>query len=105
MIRELGGDALVFALHDGFCEEDSARFAPDTVSHSSVVGPRQIGFAPRLAQQLIAAQLDVLHLHGIWTYPSRAATMWKRATGQPYLISVHGMLDPMTTTRRPWKKA
>ena len=105
MIRELGGEALVFALEDAFSDADATRFSPSPVSTFRVIGPRQIGFAPALERALIDADLDLLHLHGIWMYPSRAATNWKRRSGRPYLISVHGMLDPTTINRRPWKKA
>lgn len=105
MIRELGGEALVFALQDAFSDADAARFSPSPVATFRVVGPRQIGFAPTLERALIDADLDLLHLHGIWMYPSRAATAWRRRCRRPYLISVHGMLDPTTINRRPWKKA
>jgi poly(glycerol-phosphate) alpha-glucosyltransferase len=105
MIRALGGEALVFALRDAFSDADASRFAPGAVRHFPIVGPRQIGYAPDLMQALLGAELDLLHLHGIWMYPSRAATRWRQRTGRPYLISVHGMLDPTTVNRRPWKKA
>lgn len=105
MIRDLGGEAEVFALRDPYCAADAQRLAPSRVSTFPVYGPRQIGFAPGLAPALVAARLDVLHLHGIWMHPSRAATIWRRRTGKPYLISPHGMLDPTTVNRRPWKKA
>lgn len=105
MIRALGGEARIFALHDPFSEADAHRFAPSLVTTVPVAGPRQLGFAPDLVQALLGAELDLLHLHGIWMYPSRAATRWRQRTGRPYLISVHGMLDPTTVNRRPWKKA
>jgi len=104
MIRAAGGEARVFALEDAHSAEDAARLAPSSVVTAPVVGPAQIGFAPRLAEQLIAADLDCLHLHGIWMYPSRAATLWARQTGRPYLVSPHGMLDPWITARGRWKK-
>ncbi|MFM5884205.1 MAG: glycosyltransferase [Novosphingobium sp.] len=105
MIRALGGEALIFALRDEHSDADAGRFAPSLVRTFAVAGPRQLGFAPGLVAALIAARLDVLHLHGIWMYPSRAATLWRRRTGRPYLISAHGMLDPTTVGRRRWKKA
>ncbi|MFC0588676.1 glycosyltransferase [Novosphingobium aquiterrae] len=105
MIRALGGEALIFALHDAYSDTDAVRFVPSTVATFPVSGPRQFGYAPGLVKALIDAELDLLHLHGIWMYPSRAATQWRRATKRPYLISAHGMLDPTTVNRRPWKKA
>ncbi len=105
MIRAAGGEAPVFALDDAFSAEDAGRFAPSPVITARVLGPGQVGFAPRLADQLVAARLDCLHLHGIWMYPTRAATLWARQTGRPLLISPHGMLDPWITARGRWKKA
>ena len=105
MIRELGGEAIVFALEDEFAEEDRARYAPSELHLLPMRGPAQIGYAPGLAQGLLAARLDLLHLHGIWMYPSRAGARWAKATGKPYIISPHGMLDPWITGRSKGKKA
>jgi poly(glycerol-phosphate) alpha-glucosyltransferase len=105
LIRSLGAEALVFALDDADAAQDRHRFGPSPVSLVQVRGPRQIGYAPRLGQMLIDAQLDCLHLHGIWMYPSRAGSAWARATGRAYVISPHGMLDPWITARGRWKKA
>lgn len=105
MIRAAGGEAVVFALHDRHANEDAARFSPSPVVASAVSGPPQVGFAPQLLPRLIEADLDCLHLHGIWMYPSRAGAKWSRETGRPYLISPHGMLDPWITARGRWKKA
>lgn len=104
MVRSLGGEVSVFALEDAHSEADSHRFAGCALSHSRIAGPAQVGYAPGLAGSLLAARLDCLHLHGIWMYPSRAATWWARETGRGYIISPHGMLDPSTVSRRPWKK-
>jgi glycosyltransferase involved in cell wall biosynthesis len=105
MIRRLGGEAVVFALADEFAEADRARHSPGQVHLHPVSGPGQIGFAPGLVKGLLAAELDLLHLHGIWMYPSRAGSEWARRTGRGYIISPHGMLDPWITARGRWKKA
>jgi poly(glycerol-phosphate) alpha-glucosyltransferase len=100
MLRDLGAEPVVFALDDG---EPALADAPLRLSR--VVGPRQIGFAPGQLRQLIEAELDLLHLHGIWMHPSRVGLQWARATGRPYLISPHGMLDRWIVGRGRWKKA
>ncbi|NML95372.1 glycosyltransferase [Novosphingobium olei] len=105
MIQGLGGEARVFALDDRHVTEDSSRFSPGRLSLSPTVGPGVVGFAPDLAQSMIDANLDLLHLHGIWMYPSSAGARWAKTTGKPYLISPHGMLDPWITGRGRWKKA
>jgi poly(glycerol-phosphate) alpha-glucosyltransferase len=105
LIRQAGGEAIIFTLEDAFTAADKARFGPSEVIACPVRGPRQIGFAPGLVDKLLEAGLDCLHLHGIWMYPSRAATVWAKVTGRPYLVSPHGMLDRWITGRGRWKKA
>ena len=105
MIRALGGQAEVFALRDAHAEEDRARFGVSAVTLADVKGPRQIGYAPQMTGQLLAAEPDCVHLHGIWMYPSAAASRWAKRAGRPFFISPHGMLDPWITGRGRWKKA
>ncbi len=105
LIRSLGGDPVVFALDDAHSDEDRARFGSAPVYTVPFIGPPQIGFSPALDKALAAADLDLLHLHGIWMYPSAAGANWARATGRPYIVSPHGMLDPWITARGRWKKA
>jgi poly(glycerol-phosphate) alpha-glucosyltransferase len=105
LIGSLGGEPLIFALEDAHSGTDAPRFGNARLSFSAVRGPRQIGFAPDLLSRLLAAELDILHLHGIWMYPSRAGLAWARATGGRYIVSPHGMLDSWITARGQWKKA
>ena len=104
MIRMFGGEAVVFALEDAESERDRPRFAPSEVRLCRVSGPRQIGYAPDLLPTLLSADLDCLHLQGIWMYPSRAGLVWARRTGRPYYITPQGMLDPWILRRGRWKK-
>ena len=104
MIRASGGEPIVFALDDADRDAAAAMLAPTPLIVAKIVGPRSIGFAPGQLGQLIEARLDLLHLHGIWMHPSRVGAQWARATGRPYLISTHGMLEPWTATRGRWKK-
>ena len=105
IIRLAGGDPMVFALKDEHSCVDHARFGGVPVAVFPVIGPGQVGFSPKLLGALLAAELDCLHLHGIWMYPSQAGSVWARRTGRPYIISPHGMLDPWITARGRWKKA
>lgn len=104
LLRGLGAEPVVLALHDAYSAEDAHRFAGCEVHFAEVRGPRMIGYAPRLGALLDTAELDLLHLHGIWMYPSHAGAEWARRSGRPYVISPHGMLDPWITRRGRWKK-
>lgn len=105
LLRGLGAVPVVLALEDAHSAADAHRFAGAELHHAPVLGPRQIGYAPALGGMLNAARLDLLHLHGIWMYPSAAGAGWARRSDKPYLISPHGMLDPWITSRGRWKKA
>lgn len=105
LLRTLGAVPVVFALDDAHSKNDAHRFAGCELHLAPVRGPRQIGYAPALGAMLDAAALDLLHLHGIWMYPSAAGAGWAARSGKPWLISPHGMLDPWITARGRWKKA
>jgi glycosyltransferase involved in cell wall biosynthesis len=104
LIRLLGGEAQIFALRDAFSAADAGRLDPAPVNYLASLGPAQFGFAPGLGKALLEADLDVLHLHGIWMYPSWAGFRWARQTGRRYLVSPHGMLARPVLARNSWKK-
>ena len=79
MIRASGGEPVVFALDDGQGKAVAAALAPTPVVLSAIAGPRQVGFAPDQLRQLLTAELDLLHLHGIWMHPSRVGARFGRA--------------------------
>ncbi|WP_144097223.1 glycosyltransferase [Croceicoccus sediminis] len=105
LLREAGAKVCVFALADEFADKDRDRLGGCEFVTAPVLGPGQVGYAPKLVDALLEADLDLLHLHGIWMYPSAAGATWARRTGRPYIISAHGMLDPWITSRGRWKKA
>lgn len=104
MLRGHGAEVAVFALQDEHSAADAGRFPACEIHHAPVMGPGFFGFAPSLGRMLDEAGLDLLHLHGIWMYPSQAGSAWAARSRKPYLISPHGMLDPWITGRGRWKK-
>ncbi len=105
LLREAGERVTVVALEDEYSQQDRGQLAPTPLVTVPVKGPAFFGFAPSLVGRLLELDPEILHLHGIWMYPSHAAAEWARRTGRPYLISPHGMLDPWITARGRWKKA
>lgn len=69
-----------------------------------VAGPRSFGYAPRLAAALHSFDPQLVHVHGLWMYPSVAARQWRARTGRPHMVSPHGMLDPWALANSHWKK-
>jgi poly(glycerol-phosphate) alpha-glucosyltransferase len=68
------------------------------------VGPKFFSYAPGLARQLSGADLDLVHLHGLWMHTSAASLAFTRRTKRPHMVSPHGMLDPWALHNSGWKK-
>ena len=84
--------------------------APDRASKQIRVvvykrlGPRSFAFSPDLLKILDRERPDVVHLHGLWTYGSIASQVWKQRTGNPLVVSPHGMADNWALRHRGLKK-
>ncbi|NNJ76076.1 MAG: glycosyltransferase, partial [Anderseniella sp.] len=62
-------------------------------------------YSPALLGELSDWQPDVVHTHGLWTHHSRSVHQWARRTGRPYVVSPHGMLEPVALSFSQRKKA
>jgi glycosyltransferase involved in cell wall biosynthesis len=100
-----GIEPIIFGAADQFTAEDRKRFGQIELVTAPARGPAAFGYTPGLLPKILAADLDVLHLHGIWQYASLCGALWAKQTRRPYVISPHGMLDPWITDRGRWKKA
>ena len=83
----------LFAADDAHLAEDRAQFGGLPIHVAKAYGSPRYGFAPGLLRLLLAADIDILHVHGIWTFHAAAAWAWHRITGKPVIIAPHGMLD------------
>ena len=104
MLRGLGAVPVMIGVHDAVGEEDRWRFGDAEVLLAEPRGPQALAYAPDLDALVAGAKLDLLHLHGIWQYPSHVAGRFASTTRKPLVISPHGMLDPWITSRNAWKK-
>ncbi|MCP5389677.1 MAG: glycosyltransferase [Novosphingobium sp.] len=105
LLEGLGATPIVLAAADRFSALDRERFGSVSVHSLPVWGGARFACAPGLSQALRDAQTDLVHLHGVWQFPSLVAARWARETGKPCLISPHGMLEPWILARGRWKKA
>lgn len=94
----------IFGLHDELIERDRVEWDPLPVTISRITGPQSFGYAPELVPAMQNENLDLLHVHGLWTYPAIAGSVWARREAKPYLTSVHGMLDSWAINNSRWKK-
>lgn len=100
-VIERGGLANVYGLKDVDLEKDVDEW-DGTPVHA--VDPLFGGVAPALDAALRDASHHLLHLHGLWLYPSIAASNWRKRTGCPVVVAPHGMLDPWAMANSGWKK-
>lgn len=49
-------------------------------------------------------QADIVHTHGLWEAVIPCATRMARRLDKPLIMSMHGMLDPLSYERSVWKK-
>ena len=107
LVLSLQGDPechiTVFGLADWQAQAEDGRWGP-RVTALPTRGPDLFGYAPRLSAALESADLDLLHVHGLWMHYSVASLRWIRTTGRPCIISPHGMLDPWALAHSGWKK-
>jgi glycosyltransferase involved in cell wall biosynthesis len=68
------------------------------------LGPKSFAFSSDLLKILDQERPDLVHLHGLWTYGSIAAQIWGRRTGNPVVVSTHGMVDQWALGHSALKK-
>jgi glycosyltransferase involved in cell wall biosynthesis len=98
-----GAEVDVFALKDRKVDGnlDEAEYRMHELSS---IGPLRLGYSRQFSRALITCDLNLIHTHGIWMYPSCAVLRWSRNSGRPFMVSPHGMLDTWALRRSPIKK-
>ena len=86
----------VCALADRHSEDDLSLWAETgvTPATSKTYGPASFGYAPSLASLIESSRPDLLHRHGLWNYPSFAVRRVSARRRIPYVVSIHGMMNP-----------
>jgi glycosyltransferase involved in cell wall biosynthesis len=99
-----GVEVQVYGLKDKALELDSLPYRGVPVCAVSSWPTPGLRVAPALDRALREDRVDVVHLHGLWLYPSIATLRWRLRTKRPVVISAHGMLDAWALTNSAWKK-
>ena len=103
-IRQCGIDVSVFSLKDECTNVDRDAWDGVPVTTCDVHRPAGFGFSPDLRREVFRASPQLLHLHGLWMYPSYVASHWSNASGKPVVVSPRGMLDSWALKNSAWKK-
>lgn len=71
-----------------------------------VIGRGGIWYSPKLSLGLsdISRMADIIHNHGLWSYPNWIATRSALRHKKPLVITPHGSLGPNHLQRSRWKK-
>ena len=94
----------VIGLSDEKTEKDLAAWTPLHVETCKVTGPGAFGYSATMLQALCNSGADVVHLNGLWKYPSIAVSRWARRTNNPYVVSPRGMLEPWALQQSQLRK-
>lgn len=100
----LGCDVKVLGGVDEFTKKDIYEWAPLRPRTYTVCGPASLGISREISLALTEWKPDIVHLHGLWQYPSYAVSKWARSNGIPYVVSPRGMLDQWALKNSAWKK-
>lgn len=101
---KLGFEVRVLGLQDSNLNEEKGEWETIQIHAANIIGPSSLGFSHLMKKMLLELNPDVVHLHGLWMYPSKAVLDWHRQTKKPYLISIHGMLSSVALSYGIWKK-
>jgi poly(glycerol-phosphate) alpha-glucosyltransferase len=106
MARQDGADIdlRVFGGMDAITEQDRSYWTPIEVKNFHLWPPRNFVYSPQWLPALRAFRPEVLHIHGLWTYPSWISLRLHRQYGIPLIVSPHGMLDAWALSLSPLKK-
>ncbi|MFL2833265.1 MAG: glycosyltransferase [Coraliomargaritaceae bacterium] len=98
-----GNELSVFSLGK-YPKDVYEQWLPLPVQAFEPLPPKAYGYAPKFGRALKEYAPDVIHSHGIWMYPSRAAWQASRKTDAPIIVSPRGMLDRWALQNSAWKK-
>ena len=91
-VASTNADVRVFGIRDDQSALDLQEWQPLAVE---TFRPRLRiwGYSTQLVPAMLASNLDILSVHGLWKYCSVASHRWHRETGRAYVVHPHGMLE------------
>lgn len=99
-----GTQIRVFGSIDAHLEVDRRAWGSVDLCPLPIRGPRSFGFMPDLMDRLREFSPEIVHVHGLWTYVSRAAAQYCSQNNVPCVISPRGCLDSWALKNSRLKK-
>jgi glycosyltransferase involved in cell wall biosynthesis len=103
-LAKQGAELTVLGLRDQYSDDDLSAWSPLRPLTFQTMGLPAFGFSPSLGKALVQSRTDLLHVHGLWMYPSIACMYWAHKSSRPYVLTPHGMLHPRALEMSSWKK-
>lgn len=97
-------EAYIYSFKDEFTTLDQPKWEPLKTEVFEPKGPCFFPFSKKMALNALNSNLDILHCHGIWLFPSFIDVLAHYKFKTPYVISPRGMLDPWAIKNSAWKK-
>ncbi len=88
---------------DEYSNEDKKYYSPLPVHSYHIRGSKKLGLSTDLYRQMKSIKPDIVHTQSLWMYLSFVNKKYHCATGTPYVISPHGMLDKWQLRQSFWK--
>jgi len=102
-IASRGCEVRIFAAADAYLSAGTSRWEDIDTEILKTRPPRQFGYQVGLRQAVADWSPDVMHVHGLWMYPSWATRHWRRMK-LPYVVAPHGMMDRWALANANFKK-
>jgi poly(glycerol-phosphate) alpha-glucosyltransferase len=102
-LRNSGCEVAVYSQRDDNTEKDLAKWGSIKVNVFPSIGPHAFRYSPLLNRAVLTSKCDIAHLHVMWMYTSVVTNNWHK-TGKPYIITIHGMLEPWALKNARFKK-
>lgn len=103
-LHGMGVATTIHALRDSFSAQDLPTWRPlEPIVHEGQ-WPLTLGGSAALRAAINRTEADLAYRVGLWRFPSRYLSEWKRKTGRPEIIAPHGMLDSWAVRHSRWKK-
>ncbi|RCX32252.1 poly(glycerol-phosphate) alpha-glucosyltransferase [Thioalbus denitrificans] len=103
-VSRQGCEVSVYSVDDRFAADDIEQWQGLDITLCTTRGPASFAFAPGMGAALRMGQVDLVHAHGLWMYPSVVSSRWAGNKGAPRVVSPHGMLDPWAIRNSAVKK-
>lgn len=94
LLEKAGSSVTVYGVRDTSFAQSATMWGNVSVHAFHHLGPGRLAFSPQMLSSVSRSDHDLLHQHGLWSFPSAVTSVWRRKTRRPVIISPRGMLDP-----------